>query len=347
MSTVKLLKSIGYPESNSPSPLDPFESHELYNLARRNKIGSLYVKSLESSGDIELLEKQWENRQDFQARIQKTVDRLPDAIPADTQYAIVKSGYPWVDSKDIDLILFEDTLEELESELLSQGYEFCGRSPTSFDVLDPVTEIQLDVQSQFSLQRVIYFDKMSVIDGVEQRSPYGTSIPILRKPDDLALIVIHSVTEQMYILKEFYTAVSMLESFSREQFERFFDIIEQNEIQPACSSFFTITQELCEHVFQRSPDFLQEILDRVGTSDREQQAFHSKGFSTPHKYRGGTGIRTVVRKMRNPVFRRSLVSQLPRLLHPSTAFYILSQVVTRREREHYVHDTSDMSQSGE
>ncbi|WP_152422316.1 hypothetical protein [Haloarcula marismortui] len=347
MLTKDLLNSIGYPKPDSPESIEPVESHTLYDHARRNKVGSLYVKSLKETSGIDELSEQWQNRQDFQNRTKQALNRLPDTIPSDIEYAVVKSGYPWVDSKDIDLVLFNERLRELEDHLLNEGYEFCGRSPTSFDVIDPVTNIQLDIQSGFSLQRIIYFDKQTVRDGVERRSPYGTSIPILEKPDDLALIVIHSITEQMYILKEFYTAVAMLESFSRNQFERFLDIVAKNRIESACRSFFTITWELCKQVFDHIPPYLREIKDQFGLSTREQDECRSNDLKMPHKYTGRTGIRTVAGKMRNSVFRRSLASQIPRLAHPSTAYYILSQIVTRREREHYVHDTSDMGGSEE
>jgi hypothetical protein len=345
MSTENLLKSIGYPEPDFPQSIIPTESAKLYEYARRNKVGSLYVKTIHDSGQIDTLAEQWDNRRDFRGRIEQTINRLPEKIPSQIEYAIVKSGYPWVDSKDIDLVLFDDQLEELESHLLDKGYTFCGRSPTSFDVIDPDTDIQLDIQSGFSLQRVIYFDKRTVRDGVERRTPYGTAVPILEKPDDLALIVIHSVTEQMYILKEFYNAVSALESFSRNQFNRFLDIVKKNNIEAACRSFFTITWELCTHFFDRYPPHLREIIEEFGFSDTEKESFQSNGFKTPHKYTGSTGIRTVLGKMRNTTFLRSLASQAPRLAHPATASYILSQVVTRREREHYVHDTSDMKES--
>lgn len=343
MSTTELLRSIGYPKIDLPTAVAPRESVSLYDHARRNKVGSLYVRSLTDAGEIDRLSEQWHNRQDFQERTRQTLNRLPEAIPTDVEYAVVKSGYPWVDSKDVDFVLFNDKLDEVESHLVENGYEFCGRSPTSFDVIDPETEIQLDVQSDFSLQRVVYFDKRTVRDGVERRSPHGTAIPILERSDDLALIVIHSVTEQMYILKEFYTAISTLESFSRNQFERFLQIVSENGIESACQSFFTITWELCKRVFDRTPPYLREILERFGYSKPERAAFIENDLKTPHKYTGTTGLRTIAGKMKNSVFRRTLASQVPRLAHPSTAYYIASQILTRREREHYVHDTSDMS----
>lgn len=343
MSTNELLQSIGYPEIDSPTAVVPRESTELYNYARKNKVGSLYVRSLHDADEITAtLSDQWRNRRDFQEQIRRTLNGLPATIPTDVEYAVVKSAYPWVDSKDVDILLFGAKLDEVESTLIDDGYEFCGRSPTSVDVTDPETGIQLDIQSDFSLQRVVYFDKQTVRDGVERRSPHGTGVPILERSDDLALIVIHSITEQMYLLKEFYAAVSALESFSRNQFERFLRIVSENNIGAACRAFFTITWELCNRVFSRTPPYLREIIERFGFSEREKEAFLSNELETPHKYTSATGIRTIVGKMQNSVFRRTLAAQIPRLARPATAYHIVSQIFTRREREHYVHDTSDM-----
>ena len=146
-STGTLLRSVGYPdETGTPSPPEPTESGELYSLARRNKIGSLYVRVLREAGHLSELTSEWEDRRDFQERQVRALERATERMPGDAEYALVKSAHDvWVDSKDLDFLVFSPSLEELEAHFLAEGYEFCGRSPSSFDVLDPETNIQLDV----------------------------------------------------------------------------------------------------------------------------------------------------------------------------------------------------------
>jgi len=344
--TGKLLRSVGYPDrTGEPTPPEPTESSELYSLARRNKIGSLYVRALHDEGCLSELTSEWEDRRTFQERQAKALERATGRMPADAEYALVKSSHEvWVDSKDLDFIVFSPALDGLEEHFLAEGYEFRGRSPSSFDVLDPETDIQLDVQNSFSLQRVVYFDTSTIRGRIEEQERDGVTVPCVSRPDDLAIIVIHSITEQLFLLKEFYAAVVMLRGFSDREFRVFLNAVDENRIGAACSAFFTVVRELSRGAFGREPPRVDEILSRYGESGAERTALRSSGFETPHRYTGRTGVRTVTNKLRSPSFSRSLLAQVPRMLYPPTAFHVLSQIVLRRTRNDYVHDTSEPSE---
>lgn len=341
--TGTLLRSIGYPDATGAvAPSEPTESSELYSLARRNKIGSLYVRVLREEGHLSELTPEWEDRRDFQERQARALERATERMPNGAEYALVKSSHDvWVDSKDLDFLVFFPPLDELEEHFLAEGYEFCGRSPSSFDVLDPETNIQLDVQDAFSLQRVVYFDRETVRDRIEERERDGVTVPCVSRPAELAIIVIHSITEQLFLLKEFYAAAVMLQGFSEREFRTFLDLVDENRIGTACSAFFTVVRELSRGAFGEEPPHVDEIVSRYGESGAEREALRSSGFETPHRYTGRTGVRTVATKLRSPSFSRSLLAQLPRMLFPPTAFHILSQIVLRRTRKDYVHDASD------
>jgi len=340
--TIALLRSVGYPdEAGELKPLDTTESSELYSLARRNKVGSLYVRVLRDEGALSKLTPEWEDRRDFQERQARALERATERMPPGAEYALVKSSHAVpVDSKDLDFIVFSPTLDKLEEHFLAAGYEFCGRSHSSFDVLDPETSIQLDVQDSFSLQRVVYFDRETVRERIEPRERDGVTVPCVSRPDDLAILVIHSITEQLFLLKEFYAAVLMLQGFSNREFRTFLDAVDENNIGAACSAFFTVVRELSREAFDRESPYIEEILSRYGESEAERSALRSNRFETPHRYTGRTGVRTVANKLRSPSFSRSLLTQAPRMLFPPTAFHILSQIVLRRTRKDYVHDTS-------
>jgi hypothetical protein len=344
--TNTLLRSVGYPDAaGETTPIEPTESSELYALARRNKIASLYVRVLHDEGHLTTLMDEWEDRRGFQERQARTLERAVENIPANAEYALVKSSHDvWVDSKDLDFIVYHPSLDALEEVFLSEGYEFCGRSPSSFDVLDPETDIQLDVQDSFSLQRVVYFDRETIRGRIEERERGGVTVPCVSRPDDLAIIVIHSITEQLFLLKELYAAIVALQQFSDREFGTFIDIVDENHISAACSAFFTVVRELCQESFGEEPPYLEEILSRYGESEAERSALRSGDFETPHRYTGRTGIRTVADKLRSPSFSRSLLGQVPRMLSPPTAFHILSQIVLRRTRKDYVHDTSEKNE---
>ena len=344
--TSTLLRSVGYPdEQGAVTPPEPTESSELYSLARRNKVGSLYVRVLREAGHLSELTSEWEDRRDFQERQVRALERATERMPSGAEYALVKSSHDvWVDSKDLDFLVFSPTLDELEAHFLAEGYEFCGRSPSSFDVLDPETNIQLDVQDAFSLQRVVYFDRETVRGRIEERERDGVTVPCVSRPGELAIIVIHSITEQLFLLKEFYAASVMLQGFSEREFREFLEVVEENRLGAACSAFFTVVRELSREAFDRKPPYIDEILSRYGESRAERNALRSSGFETPHRYTGRTGVRTVATKLRSPSFSRSLLTQIPRMLFPPTAFHIVSQIVLRRTRKDYVHDASEKNE---
>lgn len=341
-----VIETIGYPYETGGREYHASES--LYELARKNKVGSAYVRALHDAGELNGLEKQWQNRVEFQDRIERTLARLPESIPESYKYALVKSQHDfWADSKDVDLILFNSELSELKEDLVEAGYEFCGDSPTSFDVLDPETDIQLDVQSEFSLQQVVYFDPESMAEGVQYRTVGGTRLPVVSKPDDLALIIIHSVTEQLFIFKEYFAAVHALESFSKRELGRFFDVVEANNIGPACRSFFTLVDALTEEVFDCQTRFMNAVLERYPPRLAEREALVESDFTTPHRYTRGTGLRTIAGKAQSPRFLMSVARQAPGLVRPSRFTHIAKNLLARREREHYVHDTSDFEDGAE
>lgn len=346
MYTIDLLQTIGYPaEPGRRTETELTVSKEMYNLARKNKIGSEYVRTLNDNNNIGILEEEWKNRRDFQDNINSTTKRVSNKIPSRVNYALVKTTHSfWADSKDIDIIVFGDSMKLLRRELVDAGYELCGESPSSFDVIDPETGIQIDIQSQFSLQHVTYFQKETIEDRVSEQNIAGATIPVVAKPDDLALIVIHSITEQLFILKEFYAALYTLDGFSEEDYSRFIETVEENSIGPACQAFFTLVDELSSEAFQKRPSYLDDILERYPPFEQERTKLRNEGFKTPHQYTRKTTLRTVTRKLTNMKFLQSLLVQAPHLLRPSKLHYIGSQLLVRREREHYMHDTTDFEE---
>lgn len=346
MTTIHVLETIGYPEDGSQfQPVDLHESREDYILSRKNKISSQYLSSLSDDGEVELLQEEWAERQEYQHQYKSALENISKVLSNSVDYAIIKSAHGFLaDSKDVDILLFDDELSSVKKRFLEAGYDFQGASPSSVDVLDSETGIQLDIQDDFTLQSVIYFDKSYIQPRVQLREYQSAKLPIISQPDDLALIVIHSITEQLFILKEYYAAVYMLENFSRKEFEQFIKTVEENRLESACSSFFTIVAELSKRVFGRQPRYVDQLLDRYRTNESERQTLRENEFTTPHRYSVRTGLQVVSSKLRHELFLRSVVNQIPRMVDPRVSYHIISSLLTRRAREHYVHDTSSLDE---
>lgn len=287
MSTLELLHTVGYPTPEFDSHSIQ-ESRELYRLARRNKIGSLYVKRLYDTGELDTLASEWENRKDFIDRKEQATRRICELIPSGVTYAIVKSYPFWVDSSDVDILLFQESTDDIMELIRNGQYDVSDYSPTTITATDLVTDIEIDFQIGFSLQELIYFDRETIRDGIKYQETDEIDTPFIPGPDDLALMTIHSISEQLFILKEFYGAIYYLESFDEEDFERFQKIVAENGLQYACGAFFSLVSTLSQQAFGTQPELLDRVLELYPPNHVEQQKLLDNDLTVPHRYSSRT-----------------------------------------------------------
>jgi len=299
----------------------------------------LYLQSLAETGDIEQLDEEWSERCSFHRKLIETYNRLSEVVPEEVKYAAVKSVYPFTaDFKDIDILIFDDDLSILQEVLLDNGFDLVSETPVSFDVVDQQTDIQVDVQTNLAVRRVIYLDKNTIRDNIENTKIDSARLPAADTPADFATIIAHSLIEQLYILKEFYYALQALENMSEEELEKFVSIINANNLEPGCSAFLTITRELSVEAFNRYPDNLDYLLDVYGVSGQEWESLEKSGYDFPHRYSRNTGVLTVANKFYNRTFVKSLLIGLPHLLYPPTFYYLFGEARKRFTRDHYAHE---------
>ena len=338
MDTIRLLRSIGYPNDGTVEPVEIVEDRELYELARKNKIGSLYLQVLNEYGELDDLKAEWNERKQYQENLETTYGNLSTAMER-FDGAVVKSDFPfWADSSDVDVIVYEEDVRELEPIFVDLGYEISGIAPTALSVKDPDTNQLIDIQSDFGLHNVLYFDKTTL--SIENRSVKGHQLPVATRPSDLALHVNHSVTELMFTLKEFYTTLFYLEEFSDQEYKYFINKTKLNKSHNGCSAFFTIVKYLSLQGFSAYPSDIDLFLSKWGNSQAEIEKLNEKGYSTPHKYTFSSFSRYTLGKCRQRVFLRSLLAELPSLMNPKTTYYILSKISDRIGREDYTHNFS-------
>lgn len=339
MEALEVLRTIGYPTGDGFDRKSRTESQEMYDIARQNKIGSLYIQALSETGSINELQRQESERESFHDKLTDTYVRLSDAIPKNINYVAIKSVYPFkADFKDIDLLVFDDDIQRLKSILLDSGFDLVSNTPVSFDVIDHQTQIQVDVQTKMAVRRVVYLDKSTISDSTTTRSVGQFEIPVPNQAADLAAIIAHSVIEQLYILKEFYYAIFALESMEDNELNEFVSIIKKNNLEAACVAFLSVTRELSIKAFSQYPDNLQRILEEFGVSEEEVNSLYHSEYTFPHRYSRKTGILTIADKFKNWKFLSSLLSELPHLLYPPTFLYLLGEVKERFTRSHYAHE---------
>lgn len=342
MSTLELLRSVGYPKEGEFPSTTPVESEEIYEIARNNKIGSLYVKTLQEAEAIDLLKPQWYERKQFQENRQTTYKNFIDILPNTVNFAVVKTELPfWADSSDIDVVLYDNEegkeIRKIKQALDEQKYDVLGIVPSAMTIEDRETNQLIDIQSDFGLHEVIYFDKETIRSHIKEKTIRDVETPVASMPADLALHVNHSVTELMFTLKEYYAAVYALETFSEAELDTFMEIAEQNCTGTGCSAFFTLVNELSEEAFSTRPKNIDKIFERFGYHPPDANNLRRVWYKMPYKYTNRALLQYTIDKMHQAVFAKSVLREIPQALHPVTGYYLLTKVYDRATRDEYIH----------
>lgn len=339
MQGIELLRSIGYPRDGQFIKANPVENEELYRYARANKIGSLYVKSLAETGELHALQSYYENRRSFQERLKMTYENILTNFPNDMEYVIVKTAQSfWADSSDID-ILSDYDLDRLKNELDKQGYFISGRAPTALSVRDPETDILLDIQSDFGLYRVKYHDKRTIQK--EIRRVKGHKIPVTTPISDIALQIDHSITELIFILKEYYSAVVTLETSSKEDISNLLHLIKENASMFGARVFFSLIHNISKKVFGIKPAHMNYLQSQLGDVKFANIRLKELNYEFPYRYSKKTLVTYTFQKFNQQRFRNSFLRQLPYMLNPKIVYYLLKKVHDRGTRNSYIEETYD------
>ncbi|SFR87459.1 hypothetical protein SAMN05216559_0358 [Halomicrobium zhouii] len=332
----QLVQSIGYPRNGSFEHRAPTESKDVLQAAEQNKVASLYLRSLHDQGALDKLTGEFEKKQQYQSDFQRTSRRISQMLSTGEEFALVKSIHPFpADASDVDVVLFDDPdLHSLGPHLEEQGYHVLGIAPSAMTIRDETTGQLVDLQTFFGLHKVVYYDMKHMRDNVVNRKVDGDVLSVPARPYDLSLIVNHSVTELMFLLKEYYATVFMLETSDESDVLEFVEDVRFNDSVAGCQAFLAIVDWINSEFFSIEPKHMDLLRDEIGISSHERE-YAGTPLDFPHRYSRLSLTRFTVEKFKQPAFRGSFVEELPSFVHPSTAAYILRKVYGRSSRETY------------
>jgi len=343
--TMKLLRTIGSPLLPNEEPfVGGTESLELYDLAVKNKISLLYLRALKQQGKLSKLKAKYNEEY---AKYLKFLDgvnkasRILDA--ADIEYVIFKTvrPYPAVPG-DVDILIMANNTGYIKANelFLKAGYgEWKGNGigPTLPDLIDPEGDIILDLREELELSYVVYMDKNKFGGHIVKRElPSGAEIKTLTSELDLATIIIHSQTHNLYILGEFYTLLYVLSRMNKKEIDDFVAVLKENKITAAAKSFIAITVNLHEAAYDVVPKKLQYALDKLSYERSEAGRLVKSDFKMPHRYAVSTVAKVILEKMRERRFRKSVEVQIVKMLmSPKLTKYMIGEVIEMRKRQYY------------
>lgn len=375
--TMKLIKIIGSPFISEDEKLDNCESTELYNIAIKNKIPLLYLQALDHRDELNKLKDKYQKEIDKYNKFLNTTIKVAKLLNENNiNYAIIKTlrPFPYVPG-DIDVLILDDEEHKkairilLENRYLPEltdlvditnlktdkDYEYAVRilttptyggehglkhvSPTGCDFIDPETNVPIDLQKELAISYVIYMDKNKFdgkiinvnISGIDVRKPC--------KELDLAIVIIHSLTEQLYLLGEYYTFLYTLSEMSDKNLDSFIEIIYEHKMTKIVSAFVTITSTLHNVAHGFIPEKLQFLLDEFGINRIEHKALRYNNFKMPHRYSLLTTASAFVEKFKDKRFKTSVLTQLLKTVsNPKLMKLVIKELTIRRVREYYIKE---------
>lgn len=377
--TIKLLRTIGSPfQPTTERPENDNESSELYDHAVKNKIPLLYLESLKQQGKLNKLNSKYEEEHARYLKFLNGVAKVSEVFnAADIEYAIFKTIKPYhavLGDADIIVLTDDDMYKKAVEALLRAGYipqlsnlvdvktlnseeEYKkaveilitpthggGKyglkhiSPTGTDFIDPEWNLDIDLQKDLALSYIIYMDKRKFRGRIIETELNEAKISIPKPELDLAIVIAHSLTEQLYLLGEFYTFLYRLSEMDKERIINFIDILKENRLTTAARAFVTITSILCEKAYGKVPEKVEVLLNELGYEESEARRL-VKNFKVPHRYGWSTLIKVFGEKMKEKRFRRSVGTQMVKMLNPKLMWLVIRSVIEMRKREYYLKET--------
>ena len=212
-------------------------------------------------------------------------------------------------------------------------------SPTGTDFVDPEWKLDIDLQKELALSYVIYMDKNNFKRHItETEVPNGAGIKTPTPELDLAIVIAHSLAEQMYLLGECYTFLYRLSKMDKESIGNFVNILKENKLTTAAKSFITVTAVLCEEAYGEVPKKVDRLLDELGYEESEAKRLIKSNFKAPHRYGWLTLSKVFLEKMKEKRFRRSVLVQMVKMRNPRLIRLVIKSIIEMRKREYYLKE---------
>jgi hypothetical protein len=374
-SSIKLLRIIGSPLTTTEASVDNNEPLELHDYAIKNKIPLLYLDSLRQQGKLNELKTKYEEEYTRYSTFLNGLAKVSKVLnTAEIDYAVFKTIKPFSTVQgDVDIIILgdDDMYKKAVEALLKASYipqlselvdvktltseEEYNRavellikptygkkqriSPGGGDLIDPAYNLDIDLQKEVATSHVIYIDKNNFRGDITETVLLKEAKIKVPTPElDMALVIAHSLVEQMYLLGEFYTLLYRLSKMDEEKINNFIDILKVNKLIMAARTFVTITSALCKEAYGEVPEKIERLLNELGYEESEARRLITNGFKVPHRYGWLTLSKVFLEKMNEKRFRRSVAVQMVKMLDPRLMRLVISSIIEMRQREFYLKE---------
>ncbi len=325
---------------------------DLYNIARKNKIGLLFLESLSR---YQSLPKELRDELDKQRAIHKVLQGTANRVAnifhtAKHKYAIIKSTYPFpAVPNDVDVLIFGNGKEyrDVINLMRSLNFQFVGneapleaclhdssRGPQheltgySTPLKDP---FDVDFYKEVGAGHIIYMDKGKLTGKILEKTINGVTLNVLRLPAEIALSIFHSIyPERLYTLLLHFHILYMIKNMSSADGNEFLEICHEHKISNAVNLALNLTQTIQEICFGQSPLELNCLRERL-----EKNRIDIKLSKLPHLYSIKNVLDVFWGKKMDSVFTISVIRQLMSMLNPKYSLSLINVHKERAKRDTY------------
>ncbi|MFX0204412.1 MAG: hypothetical protein ACFFDT_00375 [Candidatus Hodarchaeota archaeon] len=345
---LKVLKVIGSPYVSKPDliRINGQEVARLYALAKKNKIGLLFLESVnkifpEINLDHELVhqrllrEEQW-------ITIEKSVGLLKQTR---NDFVVIKTlaDFPYVAS-DVDILIMGDerSYSTAVNLLLKSGFVQIEHAKLQNCFHDSTRAVHVaigkkdvydvDLYQEMSASYLIYLDKRFFDSVIEWKMIDHIDLPILKTEADLLLVIVHSIfPEQLYTLYHYYMILFLLNRMSWSSLKNFMELVKNQHVLYPIRLALKITAFLHYESYGFIPSVIQNILALLNLRYEPTDSL----FFMPYRYSIAEVFLTLWFKLRDGLFRESVKKQVRAVFIPSYLDYIIRVAVDRRVRGTY------------
>ena len=342
----KLLLQIINSPYNKPKKLELSEKtiNELYYFASKNKIGLLFLESLEKMYDIDFLKDELKKQRDLQNLQRGTFCRTINSInKIKCNYAVVKTIFPFsAVPNDIDIIILDNDTEyrKVIDQLEQDNFYILGEAPLEVNLRDMTTAEtkdpeakqweDIDIYKEIGASHLTYMDKTKFVKYLEKKRVNGIEVTVLNDPAELAVSIFHALyPERIYTLLLHFNIIYKIKNMDSNNIQDFVTICNEQNMKKVALETLRITESIQELCFNEIPEQLKNIREELGM---EEKITISK---IPYIF----PLRVMLNSFWEKKFERRFVSSVLRqsiaLFNPKTANFVIKQYKERADRDTY------------
>ncbi len=344
----RILGAIGSPfNKHQITGLEQYNSHELYKITQKNKIGLLFLQTLDREQIIGDLKGELNKQTQSYNHLLGTAVRAANILNSThCRYAVIKSIMPFpAVPGDIDILIFGDRKEYDDAirSMTANYFENWGVHVPHEEILhdiqrgnrhiDPAIKDPFDVDMYRVLgaSYIIYMDKAKLIDQISEITINSTKVSALKNPGELAISIFHSIfPERIYTLLLHLYILHTIDKMSSTDIDEFLRICHDHKMSKAALSTISLCETIEEVCFDESPYKITSLREALGR--KKSTEIHS----VPYRYPFKVILSSFWNKKNDLVFSKSVARQaVITLLNPKIRSRVLAEYNIRSKRDTY------------